>query len=66
MTKSRTPWPAVTRFPRPTSLTGPGITPLVLGAIADTTGGDSIPANRALAENNAKVATEIAVALAAT
>jgi pseudouridine-5'-phosphate glycosidase len=47
-------------------IAGPGVTPLVLAAIADATEGDSIPANLALAENNARVATEIAVALAAT
>jgi len=46
-------------------LRGPAITPLVLGAIAAATDGDSIPANLALAENNAAVAAEIAVAIAA-
>jgi pseudouridine-5'-phosphate glycosidase len=46
-------------------LRGPAVTPLVLAAIADATEGDSIPANLALAENNAIVATEIAVAIAA-
>ncbi|MFT5201483.1 MAG: pseudouridine-5'-phosphate glycosidase [Candidatus Aldehydirespiratoraceae bacterium] len=43
-------------------LRGPAITPLVLAAIAEATDGDSIPANLALAENNARVAAEIAVA----
>ncbi|MCH1434672.1 MAG: pseudouridine-5'-phosphate glycosidase [Acidimicrobiales bacterium] len=43
---------------------GPGVTPVVLAAIAAATDGDSVPANLALAENNARVAAEIAVALA--
>ncbi len=47
-------------------LTGPAVTPVVLGAIAAATDGLSVPANLALAENNAVVATEIAVALANT
>ena len=42
---------------------GPGVTPRVLAAIAEATDGDSIPANLALAEHNARVAAEIAVAL---
>jgi len=37
---------------------------VVLAAIAAATDGDSVPANLALAENNARVAAEIAVALA--
>jgi pseudouridine-5'-phosphate glycosidase len=41
------------------------VTPVVLAAIAEATDGQSIPANLALAENNARVAAEIAVALAA-
>lgn len=44
---------------------GPGVTPVVLAAIAEATDGDSVPANLALAENNARVAAEIAVAMAA-
>ena len=44
---------------------GPAITPYVLARIEQETTGSSIPANLALAENNAGVATEIAVALAA-
>ncbi len=44
---------------------GPGVTPVVLGAIAAATDGESVPANLALAENNARVAAEIAVAMAA-
>ncbi len=43
---------------------GNAITPVVLGALADATGGASIPTNLALAENNARVAAQIAVALA--
>lgn len=46
-------------------LRGPAVTPVVLAAIAAATDGDSIPANLALARNNADVATEIAVAIAA-
>lgn len=44
---------------------GNAVTPAVLGALAEATDGDSIPTNLALAENNARVATAIAVALAA-
>ena len=47
-------------------LRGPEVTPVVLGAIAAATDGDAVPANLALAENNASVATEIAVAIAGT
>ena len=45
-------------------LRGPDVTPVVLGAIAVATDGDSIPANLALARSNAAVATEVAVAMA--
>jgi pseudouridine-5'-phosphate glycosidase len=44
-------------------ITGAAITPFVLGRIADVTDGDSIPANLALAENNARVAAQIAAAI---
>lgn len=44
-------------------LRGPEVTPIVLAAIAEATDGDSVPANLALARNNARVAAEIAVAL---
>ena len=44
---------------------GPGVTPVVLAAIATATDGESVPANLALAENNARVGAEIAVAMAA-
>lgn len=47
-------------------VTGPARTPFVLGAIAELTQGASVSANTALVENNARVATQIAVALAAT
>lgn len=43
---------------------GAAITPFVLGRIAEATAGASLPANLALAENNAAVAAELAVALA--
>lgn len=43
---------------------GAAVTPFVLGRIAAATDGQSVPANLALAENNARVAAEIAVAIA--
>jgi pseudouridine-5'-phosphate glycosidase len=42
---------------------GAAITPFVLGRIAEATAGRSIPANLALAANNARVAAEVAVAI---
>ena len=45
-------------------ITGAAITPFVLGRIATATEGRSVPANLALAENNARVAARIAVAVA--
>jgi pseudouridylate synthase len=45
------------------NISGAALTPFVLGVIGRVTEGRSIPANLALAENNAAVATEIAVAL---
>ena len=45
-------------------ITGAAVTPFVLGRIAEATDGRSIPANLALAENNARVAAEVAVAIA--
>lgn len=45
-------------------VTGPARTPFVLGAIADITGGASVSANTALVENNARIAANIAAALA--
>jgi pseudouridine-5'-phosphate glycosidase len=44
---------------------GAAVTPFVLGRIGEATEGRSIPANLALAENNAGVAAQIAVAIAA-
>jgi pseudouridylate synthase len=44
-------------------VSGPAVTPLVLAALADVTDGRSIPANLALAEHNAAVAAQVAVAL---
>lgn len=44
---------------------GPAITPFLLSAVAEATGGESVAANLALLENNARVGAEIAVALAA-
>jgi len=46
-------------------IVGPRVTPFVLERMAAETGGDSIRANLALAENNAAVAAAVAVALAA-
>lgn len=43
---------------------GAAVTPFVLGRIAAATDGKSVPANLALAENNARVAAEVAVAIA--
>ena len=46
-----------------TGVEGAAVTPFVLGRIAAATAGGSIPANLALAERNAAVAGEIAVAV---
>ncbi len=43
---------------------GAAITPFVLDRIAAATDGDSLPANLALAEHNAEVAAQVAVAIA--
>ena len=45
-------------------ISGPAVTPFVLGRIAEATEGRSVPANLALAENNALVAAQLAAALA--
>ena len=45
-------------------IAGGAVTPFVLGRIADATAGRSVPANLALAEHNAAVAAEVAVAIA--
>lgn len=47
-------------------ITGGGVTPFVLGRIAEATSGRSVPANLALAEENARIAGQIAAALART
>ncbi|GAA3585514.1 pseudouridine-5'-phosphate glycosidase [Kribbella ginsengisoli] len=44
-------------------ITGPAVTPYVLAQIEKQTDGESIPANLALARNNATIAARIAVAL---
>lgn len=46
-------------------IVGAAVTPFVLGRIAEATAGRSVPANLALAENNAAVAAEIATAISA-
>jgi pseudouridine-5'-phosphate glycosidase len=46
-------------------ITGAAVTPFVLERIGEATDGRSVPANLALAENNAGVAAEVAVAIAA-
>ncbi len=45
-------------------VTGPAVTPWLLAAVAEATGGRSRRANLALLERNAEVAAEVAVALA--
>ncbi len=45
---------------------GAEVTPFVLARISAATGGDSVPANLALAENNAAVAAEVAVAISSS
>ena len=47
------------------SISGAAVTPFVLGRIGEVTSGSSIPANLALAENNCRVAAEVASAIAA-
>jgi pseudouridine-5'-phosphate glycosidase len=44
-------------------ITGAAVTPFVLGRVGSATAGRSVPANLALAENNARVAAEVATAL---
>ena len=44
-------------------LRGPAVTPFLLRAVGEATGGESVEANLALLENNARVGVEIAVAL---
>jgi pseudouridine-5'-phosphate glycosidase len=47
-------------------VSGSGVTPFVLARIGRATQGRSLPANLALAEHNAAVATEVALAVTAT
>jgi pseudouridine-5'-phosphate glycosidase len=47
-------------------IVGAAVTPFVLGEISTALDGRNIPANLALSENNARVAGQVAVALAAT
>jgi pseudouridine-5'-phosphate glycosidase len=47
-------------------IAGAAVTPFVLGRIGAATEGRSVPANLALAANNARVAAEIAVAVSRT
>jgi pseudouridine-5'-phosphate glycosidase len=49
---------------REAGITGAAVTPFVLERVGRATEGGSVPANLALAENNARVAAEVAVALA--
>jgi pseudouridylate synthase len=44
-------------------ITGAAVTPFVLGRIGEATAGRSVPANLALAEHNAAVAAQVAVAI---
>lgn len=48
---------------RAAGIAGAAVTPFILGRIGEATEGRSVPANLALAENNAAVAAEVAVAL---
>lgn len=48
------------------AVTGKKLTPFLLARLAEVTAGKSIRANRALAINNARVAAELAVAMAST
>ena len=45
-------------------ITGPAVTPWLLARIAELTDGRSVPANTALIVNNARVAAQLAAALA--
>jgi pseudouridylate synthase len=45
-------------------VSGQGLTPFLLAAVAEATGGRTVRANLALLERNARVAAEVAVALA--
>jgi pseudouridylate synthase len=47
-------------------IVGGALTPFVLGRMAVATGGRSVPANLALAENNARIAVQIAASLSSS
>ena len=49
---------------RTRGVTGPAVTPIVLGEIAAATSGEAVRANLALAENNARLAAAIAAQMA--
>ena len=49
---------------RARGVTGPAVTPIVLGEIAAATSGEAVRANLALAENNARLAAAIAAQMA--
>ncbi len=59
-------WPTPSPTRDAAGIVGAAVTPFVLGRIAEATAGRSIPANLALAEHNAAVAAEVAVAIAAS
>ena len=48
------------------NVTGKAVTPFLLAEILERTGGASLKTNIALVENNARLAAQIAVALAAS
>ena len=50
---------------RATNVRGARVTPFLLAALEEETGGRSLRTNIALLKNNTRVATEVAVALAA-
>ena len=52
------------RKPAAASITGKAVTPFILARIVEMTGGRSLRANIALVKNNARLAAEIALALA--
>jgi pseudouridine-5'-phosphate glycosidase len=53
-------------FAEKNKISGKDVTPFLLGRLSEKTGGETLGANIALLENNARVAAEIAVALAAS
>ncbi|MEC8974705.1 MAG: pseudouridine-5'-phosphate glycosidase [Actinomycetota bacterium] len=58
-----TSWPLIDQAlteAKKIGIRGPDVTPFILEILAKETGGESVPANLALLENNAKVSVEIA------